>query len=343
MSEQYDYQSFEDFLAEEDVPTEDTDQEPLSFDDFLAEDDPSAEESAYDYQSFEDFLASEDPQEEVLPEENILEQNRGKNFVDRMFDPTPPVINNPDGSISTHIMTDAEVDSGDGSGRGKFIVYPTVIQKEEGAELIKVSAQEAQQYALETGEFIEFDTQEEATAFSTNGYKQLAPKGAFTGEPYDAPERVSSIDPRPSWAQQQGLSEEEIEPASVTELSEDAQLGVKNNNWLNITQDDDNDWIGQSGDDGKFVTFKDPVYGVRAADRLIENYHSKRGIDTISGVISRFAPSEENPTDSYIDFVSGATGIPRDQSIDLADPEVRGEVLKAMVAFETPEIGRAHV
>ena len=90
MSEQYDYQSFEDFLAEEDVPTEDTDQEPLSFDDFLAEDDPSAEESAYDYQSFEDFLASEDPQEEVLPAENILEQNRGKNFVDRMFDPTPP-------------------------------------------------------------------------------------------------------------------------------------------------------------------------------------------------------------------------------------------------------------
>ena len=112
---------------------------------------------------------------------NVLEQNRGKNFVDRMFDPTPPVINNPDGSISTHIMTDAEVDSGDGTGRGKFIVYPTVIQKEEGAELIEVSAQEAQQYALETGEFIEFDTQEEATAFSTNGYKQLAPEGAFTG------------------------------------------------------------------------------------------------------------------------------------------------------------------
>jgi len=172
---------------------------------------------------------------------------------------------------------------------------------------------------------------------SEDPQEEVLPEEAPVTEPLsfiDAPSRVTSfLDPRPSWEQQ----EEEIEPASVTELSEDAQLGVKNNNWLNITQDDDNDWIGQSGDDGKFVTFKDPVYGVRAADRLIENYHSKHDIDTISGVISRFAPSEENPTDSYIDFVSGATGIPRDQSIDLADPEVRGEVLKAMVAFETPD------
>ena len=60
-------------------------------------------------------------------------------------------------------MADSEVD-------GRFFAYPTIIQKADGS-LEELSDAEALQYALRTGEFMEFPTQEEATAYSTNGYK----------------------------------------------------------------------------------------------------------------------------------------------------------------------------
>ena len=51
------------------------------------------------------------------------------------------------------------------------------------------------------------------------------------------------------------------------------QRGVRNNNWLNIRFNPNNDWIGQVGqDEGGFVQFEDPQQGVRAGTILLENY-----------------------------------------------------------------------
>ena len=118
-----------------------------------------------------------------------------------------------------------------------------------------------------------------------------------------------------------------------------AQRGIENNNWLNIRHDSANDWLGQVGADAdNYAQYENPLYGLRAADTVLANYKSLHGIDTLEAAITRFAPSSDNnPTSNYIKFVSDKLGIDPTASIDLDDPDVRGALIEAMVAFETPE------
>ena len=116
-------------------------------------------------------------------------------------------------------------------------------------------------------------------------------------------------------------------------------LGIRNNNWLNVRYNSSNDWVGQMGDDGNnYAKFSDPVYGLRAADRVLENYGTKHGIDNLNDAIFRFAPpADNNPTPAYAKFVADKMGISADDKIDLADPAVREQMIAAMVKFETPQ------
>jgi len=86
-------------------------------------------------------------------------------FVDRITRPSEyPTISNADGTKSTHLMADAEVD-------GKFIAYPTLVLGEDGS-LKKLEPDAALTYALENNEYAEFDTADEAKMYSRGGYKQ---------------------------------------------------------------------------------------------------------------------------------------------------------------------------
>jgi len=118
-----------------------------------------------------------------------------------------------------------------------------------------------------------------------------------------------------------------------------SNLGVRNNNWLNIRYNPANDWVGQTGgDDNNYAKFDDPVSGLRAADIVLKNYGSKHGIDNLNDAIYRFAPPEDNnPTPAYAKFVADKMGINPDDKIDLADPDTREKMIAAMVQFETPD------
>ena len=109
-------------------------------------------------------------------------------------------------------------------------------------------------------------------------------------------------------------------------------LGIRNNNWLNVRYSSSNDWVGQMGDDGNnYAKFSDPVYGLRAADRVLENYGTKHGIDNLNDAIFRFSPpADNNPTPAYAKFVADKMGISADDKIDLADPAVREQMIAAM-------------
>jgi hypothetical protein len=106
------------------------------------------------------------------------------------------------------------------------------------------------------------------------------------------------------------------------------------NNPLNL-RDYNQNWDGQSGATRGFVDFEDEYSGVRAADKLLSNYGAEEGIDTLRGIISRFAPPGENATEDYISFVSEQTGIPSEQPIDLADEGTRQRILSAMAKMES--------
>lgn len=114
--------------------------------------------------------------------------------------------------------------------------------------------------------------------------------------------------------------------------------GIRNNNPLNIkwTADSRRDpWVGQTGESGAFVVFKDPVYGMRAAARILRTYASK-GINNIASIVATWAPkSDNNDVKAYTDFVSRQTGIPSFTPITLADYP---KVLQAMGRMETGKI-----
>jgi len=76
--------------------------------------------------------------------------------------------------------------------------------------------------------------------------------------------------------------------------------GLRNNNPGNIRHNPQNDWLGKTGvDDKGFVIFDKPENGIRAIARTLDSY-ARRGIDTVSEIISTWAPSVENNTSSYI-------------------------------------------
>ena len=103
---------------------------------------------------------------------DILVKNQKKKFVQRILhkDRYPVLENersesNPEGAPSTHSMSYSD------DGQGRYFVYPTVIEDGSGG-LKRLSGEEADAYAQESGEFIEFDNREEADWFSKK-YKTI--------------------------------------------------------------------------------------------------------------------------------------------------------------------------
>lgn len=79
--------------------------------------------------------------------------------------------------------------------------------------------------------------------------------------------------------------------------------GCRNNNPFNIKKSRHN-WIGKiEGVDPTFETFVHIGYGLRAGIKLLLTYID-RGYDTPRKIIARFAPTTENNTSNYLDFIT---------------------------------------
>lgn len=101
----------------------------------------------------------------------IMQQNSGKSFVKRILNPSAyPVLNEGlegNGRIATHRMQWGQM--GD-----KFIVFPSVLIGQDGK--LKDYGNNAWEQVRQTGNFIEFDNQDEASWFSQRY------KGAWGGQ-----------------------------------------------------------------------------------------------------------------------------------------------------------------
>ena len=78
---------------------------------------------------------------------------------------------------------------------------------------------------------------------------------------------------------------------------------IGRNNPFNIRYDIRNKWLGQSGYRKGFCNFRDVKYGVRAAAKLLIESYAKFGKQTYAQKIETFAPSSENPTSRYVQYV----------------------------------------
>ncbi len=111
--------------------------------------------------------------------------------------------------------------------------------------------------------------------------------------------------------------------------------GIRNNNPGNI---EDSQFAksqpGYMGTDGRFATFATPEHGQAAASNLLASY-GNRGINTVAGVINRWAPpSDGNPTGEYAKSVAAKIGVDPNAQIDLNDPRIRHALSSAMFNFE---------
>ena len=110
--------------------------------------------------------------------------------------------------------------------------------------------------------------------------------------------------------------------------------GYKNNNPGNIRLNPLIEWDGQiEGNDVAFVTFKSMPYGIRALMKLLLNYQ-KRGYNSISKIITRYAPPSENNTSNYIGIISSKMGIPKDKILDLNNSATLILLTKSIISVE---------
>lgn len=133
-------------------------------------------------------------------------------------------------------------------------------------------------------------------------------------------------------------------PDSQTEVEQQADVklevqpsNVKNNNPGNIrisTQA----WKGKipnsQNTDKRFEQFTEKLWGVRAMTRIVKGWIDKGKANTIASVISKYAPSSENDTAKYIEFVSKQTGIAPAQTLS-ADKKTMKPIILAMAQMET--------
>jgi hypothetical protein len=88
---------------------------------------------------------------------------------------------------------------------------------------------------------------------------------------------------------------------------------------------------------GQSTGFQQPASyeeGIRAMDENLKVYGTKHKINTLRGVISRYAPASENDTENYIKFVAQRTGLDPNQEIDLTNPAVRHVITGPMILME---------
>ena len=110
--------------------------------------------------------------------------------------------------------------------------------------------------------------------------------------------------------------------------------GIRLNNPGNIERGEK--WLGLSADqpDARFCKFDAPEYGIRAICKIIRNYGKKYGINTVQGIINRWAPPSENPTGAYVQNVAKWAGVPADAPLDLSAPDVLAGLAKGITRQE---------
>ncbi len=110
--------------------------------------------------------------------------------------------------------------------------------------------------------------------------------------------------------------------------------GIRNHNPMNLRYYESIQWDGQIGQDASgYARFETVEMGIRAGVKNLVNGYFGRGLNTPREIITRYAPSHENPTDSYITFIANEMGIQPDDQIQLTRNSMM-RLTAAIIRFE---------
>jgi hypothetical protein len=115
--------------------------------------------------------------------------------------------------------------------------------------------------------------------------------------------------------------------------------GERNNNPGNIRISAAT-WQGKvsPNTDGAFEQFDTPENGIRALAIILKNYQVKYGLNTVTGIITRWAPGTENDTGSYISHVADLVGVAPDDPLQLLSPQTLFLLTRAIIAHENGRV-----
>lgn len=110
--------------------------------------------------------------------------------------------------------------------------------------------------------------------------------------------------------------------------------GIRNNNPGNI-EIGGQVWQGQvAGNDARFATFETPEAGIRALAKNLITYQDKHGLNTVDGIINRWAPSKENQTGAYVAAVAKELGVAPGDGLNVRDPATLSKLTTAIIRHE---------
>lgn len=92
---------------------------------------------------------------------------------------------------------------------------------------------------------------------------------------------------------------------------------------------------GVLGNNNGFCEFQSLGYGLAAIQTILETYYTRYALKTISQIISRYAPANENQTDYYIYFVANLSGFTATQTLAFSDLP---KLIPAIIKMETGTI-----
>ena len=109
--------------------------------------------------------------------------------------------------------------------------------------------------------------------------------------------------------------------------------GIRNNNPGNVISGPTR-WEGEiEGADPRYSSFASPEAGIRAMAKNLVAYQTK-GIDTVEGVISRWAPASENETAEYVKTVAAKLGVNPREPLNLSDRKTLTALATAIIEHE---------
>ena len=113
--------------------------------------------------------------------------------------------------------------------------------------------------------------------------------------------------------------------------------GIRNNNPGNIRHGEKWEGLSDKQTDSSFCIFVSPEYGIRALAKVLLTYYKKYQLNTVKKIISRYAPPNENETESYIKSMANQLGVAADEVIDLSSVAVLAVLLRAIIRHENGE------
>lgn len=122
-----------------------------------------------------------------------------------------------------------------------------------------------------------------------------------------------------------------------------APRGIRNNNPGNLRWSILNPWTGQSGKDAQgYAQFSSPDYGIRAALKLLRNYITLNGLQTIKAISARWAPAGDGTNNPAVwsSNVAIYSGIGQNAQLN---PNNQAQMLALMRGVIGQENGKAWV